>query len=160
MKKRFGWILFGGLSVAASVLVHPFGPVKMQQSSTPLAASVLDAQAAMTIERACRNCHSEKTEWPWYSYLPPLSWMIENDVQRGRSHMNFSRWNRYSVEEQQQHLAKMSIMVKHRLMPPPRYLLLHPEARLSDADITYLSQWARSAGRRIIDSGNTESGSR
>jgi cytochrome c len=75
--------------------------------------------------------------------------MIENDVQMGRSHMNLSHWNGYNAEEQQEILSKMSVLVKNRAMPLPRYLLLHPEAKLSDAEIGYLYQWARTERKRL-----------
>jgi cytochrome c len=78
-----------------------------------------------------------------------MSWMIENDVQRGRSHMNLSRWNGYNPEEQQEILLRMSILVRSRAMPLPRYLVLHPEAKLSDAEIAYLYQWARTERKRL-----------
>jgi hypothetical protein len=152
VKKRFGSILLSAAALLAvgSVLVHPFGAVKAQRSDKPLLLdSSFDPQVVRTIEKSCQNCHSEKTEWPWYSYVAPMSWMIENDVQRGRSHMNLSRWNGYNPEEQQEVLLRMSILVRSRAMPLPRYLVLHPEAKLSDAEIAYLYQWARTERKRL-----------
>jgi hypothetical protein len=78
-----------------------------------------------------------------------MSWMIENDVQRARSHMNLSRWNGYPPDRQQEILLEMSRLVTNRLMPLPRYLLLHPEAKLSDAEAHYLYQWAGSERKRL-----------
>ena len=151
LKKRYGSILLSGVILLAvcSVLVHPFGAIKAQRSDKPLLLdSTFDPQVVRTIERSCQNCHSEKTEWPWYSYVAPLSWMIENDVQRGRSHMNLSRWNGYNAEQQQEILSKMSVLVRNRAMPLPRYLMLHPEANLSDAEVAYLYQWAQGERKR------------
>ena len=152
MKQRIGSILSLGVALLAvcSVLVHPFGAIKAQRSDKPLLLdSSFDPQVMRTIERSCQNCHSEKTEWPWYSYVAPLSWMIENDVQRARSHMNLSRWNGYNAEQQQEILSKMSVLVRNRAMPLPRYLLLHPESKLSDAEVAYLYQWARGERKRV-----------
>jgi len=156
LKKRFGSIVFLGavLLAVCSVLVHPFGAIKAQRSDKPLLLdSSFDPQVVKTIEKSCQNCHSEKTEWPWYSYVAPLSWMIENDVQRGRSHMNLSRWNGYNPEQQQEILSKMSVLVRNRAMPLPRYLMLHPESKLSDAEVAYLYQWARSERKRLKAAG-------
>jgi len=75
--------------------------------------------------------------------------MIENDVRQGRSHMNLSRWDEFNLEEQQQILSKLSVMIRNRAMPLPRYLLLHPTAKLSDAEISQISQWARSERKRL-----------
>ena len=152
MKKRLSSILFLGsvLLAVCSVFVHPFGAIKAQRSDKPLLLdSTFDPQVVRTLEKSCQNCHSEKTEWPWYSYVAPMSWMVENDVQLGRSHMNLSHWNGYNPEEQQEILSKMSVLVKNRAMPLPRYLLLHHEAKLSDAEVAYLYQWARSQRKRI-----------
>jgi cytochrome c len=63
--------------------------------------------------------------------------------------MNLSRWNGYNPEEQQEILSKMSILVRNRAMPLSRYLLLHPEAKLSDAEVAYLYEWARSERKRL-----------
>jgi Haem-binding domain len=152
LKKRIGLICLSGVTLLAisSVLVHPFGAIKAQRSDKPLLLdSSFDPQVVRTIEKSCQNCHSEKTEWPWYSYVAPMSWMIENDVQRGRSHMNLSRWNGYNPEQQQEILSKMSVLVRNRAMPLPRYLLLHPESKLSDAEVAYLYQWARTERKRL-----------
>ena len=156
MKKRLGSIVLSGavLLAVCSVLVHPFGAIKAQRSDKPLLLdSSFDPQVVRTLEKSCQNCHSEKTEWPWYSYVAPMSWMIENDVQRGRSHMNLSRWNGYNPEQQQEILSKMSVLVRNRAMPLPRYLLLHPESKLSDAEIAYLYQWARTERKRLKATG-------
>jgi hypothetical protein len=152
LKKRLcSIVLFGaGLLAVSSLFVHPFGAIKTQRSDKPLLLdSTFDPQVVRTLEKSCQNCHSEKTDWPWYSYVAPMSWMIENDVQRGRSHMNLSHWNGYNADQQQEILSKMSVLVRNRAMPLPRYLLLHPEAKLSDAEIGYLYQWARSERKRL-----------
>ncbi len=152
MKNRFGWISLSGVAllVICSVLIHPFGAMKSQKSGKPLLLdSAFDPQAVKIIERSCQNCHSEKTEWPWYSYVAPMSWMIEKDVHGGRSHMNLSAWNGYNARDQQEILSKMSVLVRNRAMPLGRYLLLHPGAKLSDADVAYLYQWARRESKRL-----------
>ena len=152
MKRRLGPILLSciALLTVCSAVVHPFGAIKAQRSDKPLLLdSTFGPQVARIIERSCQNCHSEKTEWPWYSYVAPMSWMIENDVYRGRSHMNLSRWNGYNAQEQQKILLKMSTLVRNRAMPLPRYLILHPESKLSDAETTFLSQWAQSEHKRL-----------
>ena len=59
--------------------VHPFGAVKPRSSNAPLLAGAsLDPAVVRIIERSCQNCHSERTDWPWYSYVAPMSWLIED----------------------------------------------------------------------------------
>ena len=152
MKRLLGLVLLASITLVAicSVLIHPFGNVKGQRSDGALLLdSSFDPQVIKTLQRSCQNCHSEKTGWPWYSYVAPMSWMIENDVQDARSHMNLSHWNGYNAEEQEQILSRMAILIKHRAMPPARYLLMHPDAKLSDTEAAYLYQWAQSRRKRL-----------
>ncbi|HEY2844896.1 MAG TPA: heme-binding domain-containing protein, partial [Bryobacteraceae bacterium] len=66
-------------------LVHPFGTVKGRPSPHPLFAGVqADPAVLRIVGKSCQSCHSDRTEWPWYSYVAPLSWMIESDVHQGR----------------------------------------------------------------------------
>jgi cytochrome c len=129
--------------IGAMAFIHPFGDVKRKRSSEPLTG------VHPVIERACRNCHSERTEWPAYSYLPGISWAIEKDVAEGRERMNFSHWDRYSVDDQRDLLARIATMVRNRRMPLPRYVLLHPEARLSDEEIQAIYEWTKEQRRAL-----------
>jgi mono/diheme cytochrome c family protein len=78
------------------------------------------------VKRTCFNCHSNETVWPWYSGIAPISWLTERDVKGGRSHLNFSDWNRSQGQ------AKMvEERVRTGAMPPWFYLPMHPEAKLT-----------------------------
>jgi mono/diheme cytochrome c family protein len=79
--------------------------------------------------RACKDCHSNQTEWPWYSFVSPASWLVQRDVEEGRSHFNVSEWGR--AENHGDEAAKL---VRGGEMPPWFYLPAHPEARLSDRE--------------------------
>jgi hypothetical protein len=146
LKKLFPAILVVGASllVIASLLAHPFGIVKKTASSKPLLAGApVDPAVMQIVERSCQGCHSEKTEWPWYSYVAPLSWLKEKDVSEARSQMNLSRWDDYNAEKQQEILAELSAVVRNKQMPLPRYVRMHPEAAVSDSEIDQIYRWAR-----------------
>ena len=152
MKKMLQVILIAGTGLVglASVLVHPFGAVKARTANTPLLTGTpVDPSVVRIMERSCQNCHSERTDWPWYSYVAPMSWLIENDVRRGRSHMNLSHWDEYNLEKQQGILTELGAMIRSRQMPLPRYIRLHPSAKLSDAEIDQIYQWAQAERRRL-----------
>jgi hypothetical protein len=100
-------------------------------------------QVRGVIQKACLDCHSEQTIWPWYSKVPPISWQIQDDVEKGREFMNFSHWNEYSAEDRRAFAAEIAHATGTHLMPPPKYLWLHPDARLSNADLEVLAEWAR-----------------
>jgi hypothetical protein len=134
----------------ASALVQPFGKVRGSTSDAPLMNTANIEHPVMDImQRSCQNCHSDRTSWPWYSHVAPMSWMIEKDVHEGRSHWNMSKWDQYSSEERQEILSQMAPMVRNRQMPLPKYLFLHPEAKLSDADVDLLYRWSRSERKRL-----------
>jgi hypothetical protein len=134
----------------ASLLVHPFGAVKAHTSANLLLAGALvDSETVQIMERSCQNCHSEKTDWPWYSYVAPVSWLVENDVHKARSHMNLSGWDQYSLEEKQDRLGEVAAAVRSRQMPPPRYTLMHRNAKLSEQELDRIYQWARGERRRL-----------
>jgi hypothetical protein len=131
-------------------MVHPFGNVRRQHSTDLLAGVQLDNSTVLPLmERACQNCHSQRTEWPLYSYLPAVSWALEKDVAEARQHLDFSRWDQYSTGEKRDLLARMGAEVRNHRMPLSRYVLLHPEARLSEAEILAIYEWTKAERRAI-----------
>src|SRR4029077_12409735 len=95
-----------------SAIIHPYGAVKGTRSSAPLfTGAEADSNVTRIFERSCGNCHSDRTEWPWYSYIAPLSRMIQHDVHNGRSHLNLSHWDAYSEEQKVGLLTKMGVEV-------------------------------------------------
>lgn len=81
-------------------------------------------------KRACFDCHSNETVWPWYSNIAPVSWLVYNDVAEGRSRLNFSDWGR----GRQPSIGEIAGIIQEGEMPPAQYLLMHPNAKLSAAD--------------------------
>ena len=86
------------------------------------------------LDRACGDCHSNQTAWPWYTQIAPLSWAMVYEVNQGRKAVNFSEWGAYSSERQRQLLAASCQDASAGKMPGP-YPLIRPETRLSPQDI-------------------------
>jgi hypothetical protein len=136
--------------VAICAFVHPFGMVKAQGFDKQLFAGAhIDVEVLQIFERSCQNCHSERTEWPWYSYIAPIGWFIEKDVQQGREHMDFSRWDEYDRGNQRDTLTRMSAVLRSRQMPLPRYLILHPSSKLSETEIAMIDEWTQKERLRL-----------
>jgi len=89
------------------------------------------------VRRACFDCHSNTTTFPWYAHVAPVSWLLERDVDGGRSHLNFTEWNL-----PQKHAKDVTNEVKQGDMPPWFYLPMHPAARLTDAEKQALMEGA------------------
>ena len=107
-----------------------------------LAGSDVPTPVREILQRACRDCHSENTVWPWYAQLPVISSQIHNDVKEGRSFMNLSKWNDYTEGQRRGFRTAMGAVVQSGLMPPPKYLWLHRDTRLSDEDRKVIRAWA------------------
>jgi hypothetical protein len=103
-------------------------------------------QVRTVLEESCYDCHSHATRWPWYAWVAPASWLVAYDVTQGREHLNFSTWGRYDPEEREENLEEIAEMVEEGEMPLWYYLPLHPDARLTDADLAALRAWTGAAG--------------
>jgi hypothetical protein len=134
----------------ASVFVHPLPHDISDRVSAPLLpGSDMAPSVAKVFDRACFNCHSEKTRWPWYSQVAPVSWLVENDVKRARKLLNLSRWDNLDSAEQRLLLTAIATVIENREMPPHRYVVLHPEAKLSAEDAVQVIEWTRAERRRL-----------
>ncbi len=125
-----------------------------------LAGSGAPAPVRAILERACRNCHSAETDWPWYAQIPPLSARIREDVAKGRAFMDLSKWNEYSEGERRGFAAAIGAATAGGLMPPARYRWLHPEARLSSAELQTIQAWVLSTAAAPRGAAGAASGAR
>jgi hypothetical protein len=132
-------VVGAGLALVLAQLIPVARTNPPVESEVPAPANV-----RAILERSCYDCHSNKTVWPKYAYVAPASWLVAFDVHRGRNHMNFSTWNRYSRQEQAKHLEEVWEQVSSGEMPLGTYLPFHPEARLSDSDKAALKAWSES----------------
>ncbi len=96
------------------------------------------------LKRSCFDCHSSHTTFPWYSNIAPVSWFTKHHVEEGREHLNFSTWNSYEDKKKLKYLEKIPKAIESE-MPMASYLIMHAEAKLSDADKKTISDWAAEA---------------
>lgn len=117
-----GVILFGLIQLI------PYG----RQHTNPqvIAEPMWDSpQTRQFAVRACFDCHSNETIWPWYSHVAPVSWLLQRDVEVGRRNMNFSEWDTKSL-----YADRLVEMIQSGQMPPFPYLMMHPDVRLSQTE--------------------------
>ena len=116
--------------------------------SNPSVTAELQAppEVAAVLRRACYDCHSNETVWPWYSYVAPVSWLVAHDVEEGRHSLNFSTWGEGSAKRQAHEREEVWEMVESGEMPLWFYVPLHPEAKLADADRAVLRAWSTAKG--------------
>ena len=102
------------------------------------------------VEKACFDCHSNETKWPWYSYIAPVSWSIEEHVRHGRKEVNFSIFEKYSLKRKIKKFDEIVDEIEEDEMPLSDYLILHSEAELSVTEREKLLTWARAEKERYI----------
>ena len=133
----FACVALGGL--AQLVPVSRTNPAIEQEVDAP-------PEVRAVLERSCYDCHSHATRWPWYAWVAPASWLVAHDVSEAREHLNFSTWGRYDAEERGENLEEIAEMLEEGEMPPWFYLPLHPDARLSDAELATVRAWTGAPG--------------
>jgi hypothetical protein len=126
-----------GIVVLAGIQLIPYGRSHDNPPVTKEPAWDTRGTRALAM-RACFDCHSNETEWPWYASIAPASWLMQRDVDRGREALNLSEWDR-----EQDEAKDAAATVADGEMPPLRYILAHPDARLSDAELRALVEGLR-----------------
>ena len=128
MRRIFKLLFRFGLLLLVLIQFVPYG----RDHKAPLRITEPKWDAPRTRElavRACFDCHSNMTKWPWYSWVAPASWLVAHDVAEGREHLNFSEFDR-----RQRNADECADQIRSGEMPPWQYLPLHQEARLSDVE--------------------------
>lgn len=95
------------------------------------------------LKQACYDCHSYETKYPWYTSVAPLSWWIDEHIQDGRKHFNFSEWGKYDLKKKKHKLEELIHEVEEGEMPLNSYTWAHGEANLSDEQIETLISWTK-----------------
>ncbi|HET8738560.1 MAG TPA: heme-binding domain-containing protein [Acidimicrobiia bacterium] len=128
------WVRWGVVVIVGGLLLIQLVPYGRDHDNPPVVAEPAwdSPQTRELAVRACYDCHSNETEWPWYSNVAPISWLVQRDVDEGREELDFSEWN---LSQEGDESAET---VREGSMPPSQYLLTHPEARLTDAELAAL----------------------
>ncbi|MFN8526772.1 MAG: heme-binding domain-containing protein [Chloroflexota bacterium] len=127
-RKVLKWVGVGFVSALVLIQLVPYGrshanpPVKQEPAwDSPTTREL--------VVRACFDCHSNETRWPWYSNVAPVSWLIQRDVDKGRREVNFSE-----LDREQRAASEAGEEVQKGAMPQWYYVLLHSEAKLTPAE--------------------------
>jgi len=134
MKKYLIWVILGVIVVCGGLLLLSF-VLDHTNPAVVLEPNWDSPQTRELAKRACFDCHSNETVWPWYASIPPFSFLIQHDVNEGRSRLNFSNWGSGERETQE-----FGDYIRSGEMPPFYYTMLHSSARLSEAEKETLIQ--------------------
>ena len=154
MARIFTAVSLVAVALVAATLAAPTPHHEPPAQAKPLfQGAKIDGPTLALFRRACQNCHSENTHWPWYSRIPPVSWVIGKDVVNARRHVNFSNWDAYRPEEQGELLARIGSAVRSGRMPLRRYTLLHREAVLASRERLQIYEWTKTERKRLRAAG-------
>ncbi|QWX82607.1 heme-binding domain-containing protein [Cellulophaga sp. HaHaR_3_176] len=96
----------------------------------------------ISLENACYDCHSNTTHYPWYANLAPVSYWVNDHVQDGKKHLNFSEWGTYTSDKKSHKLEELVEEVDENKMPLNEYIWLHSKADLSTSEKNAILEWA------------------
>lgn len=102
----------------------------------------------MILDKACNDCHTNNTDYPWYAEVQPFAWILNNHIQDGKKHLNFSEFGNYSLRKQYHKMEEVIEEVKEGKMPLDSYTWMHADAKLTNNEKLLLSNWAQN----IMDS--------
>jgi len=129
-----------GTYVISSILVPD------KNLSQRYSGKILGNKADIILTKACFNCHSNETKWPWYTSLPLINILISSDVAEGREDLNFSNWGSIPEDKRLFYLEKVFDEIEKKDMPLWIYVLGHPEAKINKDDLKILKDKATALG--------------
>ncbi len=153
LKKTF-WVL-----LAVFIVIQFFRPTK--NTATALSANDISTKYTVPVEvknilqTSCNDCHSNNTVYPWYSNIQPVAWYLNDHVQDGKRHLNFSEFATYRIGKQYRKLEEINHEIEDGEMPMTSYNLIHSNAKLSDAQKVIIYKWVNEL-RDSIKANNPE----
>src|SRR5512144_3173408 len=123
MQNIFRWNVVRRVLVGIGVAFVLIQLVPVDRSNPPVQVEVpAPPEVRAVLRRACYDCHSNETVWPWYSRVAPVAWLVARDVREGREELNFSTWDRYATKQQVKKLKESWEEIAEGEMPPYYYL--------------------------------------
>ena len=138
-------ILLGILAMAIVIqFIQPARNNNGQVLPTDISIThILTDSVQAVLKIACYDCHSNNTEYPWYSYIQPVEWMLDRHIKQGKEELNFSEFGSYSERRQLSKLKAIENSIHDETMPLSSYTMIHKNARLSQPDKILIMDWAR-----------------
>jgi mono/diheme cytochrome c family protein len=107
------------------------------------------AEVQRVFSKACYDCHSDHTRYPWYAEVEPVGWWLASHIHDGKRHLNFSEFGAFNAKAAERKLKQIARNVDNRAMPLPSYTWIHRDAILTDAEIKLIDDWVEAARTQI-----------
>jgi len=135
--------------IAGQFIRPDFTNPPVVEADTLEASMQVPEQVDAILNRSCVDCHTNKTVYPWYSKIAPVSWWLGNHISEGRRELNMSVWNTYSPKKKANKLNEICEQVESGEMPLPSYLWIHRYAVLKEGETKTLCDWANAEKAKI-----------
>ncbi|WP_316632625.1 heme-binding domain-containing protein [uncultured Flavobacterium sp.] len=144
MKQLIRKILFIGLIIF--LLMQFYQPVRNSDYGQVLPIHIskvyhIPKNVESILQTSCYDCHSNNTQYPWYSYIQPIRLFMESHITKGKNDLNFSEWGNYSKRKQENKIDRIVKQIKTDEMPLPSYTLIHKNAVLTAAQKEQMIKW-------------------
>jgi hypothetical protein len=144
MKLTKGILLGSGILFIAIQVIRPVRNQNSQDLSTDISSVVIIPDTVLTLLKdACYDCHSNNTNYPWYSNIQPVGWLMAHHIKEAGSELNFSDFGSYSQRKQLSKLEGIGNSIEDDIMPPMYYKIMHRSAQLSTAEKLSLIKWVQ-----------------
>jgi len=110
----------------------------------------IPAMVKQKLVNACYDCHSDKTVYPFYNRVAPVSWILAGHIKEGKEHLNFSAWANYDKKKQIKLLNEICEVVTNGEMPLKGYVMMHSKAVLNEREISDICSWSEQAAEQVM----------
>lgn len=133
------------LKITGYVLLGIFLAIQLKQpdrtNPPEIADSSIPDEVKVILKAKCYDCHSNESHWPWYSYVAPVSWWVAGHVHDGRKEVNFSKWDNYDEDRQEDKIEETFDEVLDGAMPIESYLITHKDAKVTEEEVDVFDMW-------------------
>ncbi len=149
-KRRTVWYILAGTVFAIQFIPIDKPGVNTNNPNDLLKNNNIPITIALKLRESCYDCHSNETIFPWYSKITPVNLLINKDIKKGRTHLNFSDWQSKKKIERATDLDKISTVVNTGEMPLKIYSLMHSKSHLTEKDKKDITGWAEQFAEKIF----------
>lgn len=150
-RKKTFW--YGLLGLVVLLQLYPVSrpEVSLENPNDLMKNVEVPKNIADILRSTCYDCHSNESNFPWYTNVAPVKWLIYDDIREAREELNFSEWNIMTKMDKAEILDDIYIEVSEEEMPLKIYSLMHPKAKLSKADREAISEWAEMLAEELFE---------